>query len=1083
MDVRGWLEHLGLGQYAEAFVANHIDGPLLSGLGGDDLRELGVTSLGHRKRLLDAIARLRDGEVPAGTSADAERRQVAVLFADLCRFTELSGVLGAEQMRRIVDRFLARADEVIVEHGGSVDKHIGDATMAVFGAPVAHEDDPLRAVAAAEAIQRAMPFLSAELGQPATAPLASHIGVALGEVVAGEIGGSVRRDYTVLGDTVNLAARLVGEAGPGETVLDDATWRAVSGRVRGTALGERQLKGIARPQRLWRLDELREGGAVGRLPFVGRDIELAQIAAVLAASQHGAVLHLRGEAGIGKSRLLAEALAAAGRRGFGCLLVRVLDFGAGRRQTPLRVLAEALVAARPGWIEDPAEEVGMRAALHDVLERKMPPQLATPYAAMQDALRAALRADAVAALAAAVSTATPLAIGVEDLHWASDTMRAFVRAAARFTASRPLVLLTTSRPEGDPFDAAFRRDLGDASAVVVELGPLHGEAMRCLARAAASAVDEAQVARFVARSGGNPLFLEQLALSAAQAEAPALPGTIRGLVQARLDRLGRPDRAALQAASVLGQRFPLPALQALADDPVYDPRPLLDGGLLVRDGAVLMFAHALIQEATYASLLTETARGLHRRAADWLGDGEPELRAQHLDRAGDPGAARAYQAAAEHLRDAGRLAAALENAERGLALACDASDVVMLALLAGRLRLDLGAARPARGHFETALARATDDVARGEAELGIAEALRIVDDLAGATAALDRAQALAEAVDLSPLASRCHYLRGNLLFPVGRVDACMEEHRAALALAERAQSPALVARALGGLADAYYARGEMRSAAEALQRCIAAARRAGTASVEIANRPMAAIAECFMLRLDSVREMGETARAMARQAHNPRAELIALHALMLAGMESGCTQEALPHVDRARAIVAELGAWRFEGENLIFGAELQALAGNTGLAASMAQEAVVLCREHAMAYLGPAVLGMAARLVGDAVERDALLEEGDRLLASPTLAHNHFFFRRYAIDAELAAGRADAARRHALALGAFAAREPTPFTDLVVRRGMLLSDAAGARLTPDGRAELRARGHAAKRAGYAVLAEAMLAAVGEAVPP
>ncbi|WP_422002018.1 adenylate/guanylate cyclase domain-containing protein [Reyranella sp.] len=1080
MDVRGWLETLGLGQYGDSFVANHIDGPLLRGLGADDLRELGVGSLGHRKRLLDAIARLREGEAPAAAAPEAERRQVAVLFADLCRFTELSGALGAEEMRRIVDRFLSRADELIVEHGGSVDKHIGDATMAVFGAPVAHEDDPLRAVAAADAIRSAVPLLSAELGRPASAPLASHIGIALGEVVAGEMGGSVRRDYTVLGDTVNLAARLVGEAGPGEVVLDDATWRAVAGRVRGTTLGERPLKGIARPQRLWRLDEVRDGAAGGRLPFVGREIELAQIAAMLAASQHGAVLHLRGEAGIGKSRLLAEALAEAGRRGFVGILVRVLDFGAGRRQTPLRVLAEALVAVRPDWIEDPAVEAGLRAALHDVLERDMPPELATPYAAMQDSRRSALRADAVAALAGAASAATPLAIGVEDLHWASDTVRAFVRAAARLTVALPLVLLTTSRPEGDPLDSAFRRDLGGASVVVVELGPLAGEAMRRLAQAAASAVDETQVARFVARSGGNPLFLEQLALSAAEAEAPSLPSSIRGLVQARLDRLGRADRAALQAASVLGQRFPAPALQALTDDPAYDPRPLLDGGLLVRDGTVLMFAHALIQEATYASLLSEAARGLHRRAADWLGEGEPELRAQHLDRAADPGAARAYQAAAERLRDAGRLAAALENAQRGLALAREDTDVVALALLAGRLHLELGAARAARGHFETALARASDDVGRGEAELGIAESLRIVDDLAGATAALDRAQALADSVDLPALASRCRYLRGNLLFPMGRVDACMQEHRAALDLAERAQSPALVARALGGLADAYYARGEMRSALEALQRCIEAARRAGTASVEIANRPMAAIAECFMMRLDSVREMAELARVMARQAHNPRAELIALHALMLAGMESGRTEEALPHVDRARAIVAELGAWRFEGENLIFGAELQALAGNAALATSMAREAVMLCREHAMAYLGPAVLGLAARLVDDATEREALLEEGDRLLEAPTLGHNHFFFRRYAIEAELAQGHGEAARRHALALGAYAEREPTPFTDLVVRRGVLLADAATGRLTPEGRAELGERGHAARRAGYAVLAAAMLAPDGAA---
>ncbi|MBI2740680.1 MAG: AAA family ATPase [Rhodospirillales bacterium] len=1073
MDVRSWLERLGLGQYADAFVSNHIDDRLLRGLSSDDLRELGVASLGHRKRLLEAIASLKDAGPPG--AQEAERRRVAVLFADLCRFTELSGELGAEEMRRIVDRFLTRADALIVEHGGSVDKHIGDATMAVFGAPVAHEDDPLRAVAAADAIQRAMPALSADLGRPVGLPLLAHIGIALGEVVAGEVGGAVRRDYTVLGETVNLAARIVAEAKPGETVLDDSAWRAVSDRVRGTLLGERSLKGIAAPQRLWRLEGLRDVATTGRLPFVGREIELAQVSAVLAAPRRGALLHLRGEAGIGKSRVLAEGLMEAVGRGFVTFLVRVLDFGAGRRQTPLRVMAEALVAARPDWIDDRTIDGGLRAALHDVLARAMPEGLATPYAAMQDAKRAALRAEAVAELAAVVAETTPLAIGVEDLHWAGDTLRAFVRAAARLTLARPLVLLTTARPEGDPVDSAFRRDLGGASVVVVELGPLRRDAMQRLAQAAASAVDEAVVDRFVARSGGNPLFLEQLALSAAESESAPLPGSIRGLVQARLDRLTRSDRTALQAASVLGQRFSVAALQAMAGEGTYDPRPLIDGGLLVRDGDMLMFAHALIQEATYASLLRETAQRYHRRAADWLGESEPELRAQHLDRAGDPAAPSAYRMAAESLRTASRLAAAVENAERGLAVAREDADAVALALLAGRLRLELGAARQARAHFDAALGRAFDELGRCEAELGIAESLRIVDDLAGAGATLDRAQAKAEAVDLPALASRCHYLRGNLLFPMGRVEDCMREHRAALTLAERAQSPELVARALGGLADGLYAQGHMRSALQALERCIAAARSAGAATVEIANRPMAAIAECFMMRLDAVREMAETARQLARQARNRRAELIALHALMLAAMESSRPEDGLQHVGTAREIVAELGAWRFEGENVIFGADLHAQAGRRSVAAEMAREAVALTREHALSYMGPATFGMAAKLIDDADERDALLREGEALLAGPTLGHNHFFFRRHAIEAELAAGRPEEARRHALALGRYAEREPTPLTDLIVRRGVLLADSAEGQLTPEGRAELTERGRAAQRLGFASLAEAMLA--------
>jgi hypothetical protein len=129
-----------------------------------------------------------------------------------------------------------------------------------------------------------------------------------------------------------------------------------------------------------------------------------------------------------------------------------------------------------------------------------------------------------------------------------------------------------------------------------------------------------------------------------------------------------------------------------------------------------------------------------------------------------------------------------------------------------------------------------------------------------------------------------------------------------------------------------------------------------------------------------------------------------------------------------------------------------------------------------MAYLGPAVFGIAAGLIDDPGERQALLAEGDKLLAAPTLGHNHFFFRRYAIDAELAVGHAEEARRHALALARYAEREPTPLTDLVVRRGMLLADAAAGRLTPEGRAELSERGNAAKRLGFANLAEAMLAA-------
>jgi class 3 adenylate cyclase/tetratricopeptide (TPR) repeat protein len=1076
MDVRGWLERLGLGQYADKFAANHIDATLLRTLTAEDLRELGVVSLGHRKRLLAAVAALEQAPAAAPT-AEAERRQVAVLFADLCGFTELSAQIGAENVRVIVEGFLARADEIVAEYGGSVDKHIGDAVMALFGAPVAHEDDCWRAVAAADALQRSMPALSARFGKP----LGTHVGIALGEVVAGEVGGSVRRDYTVLGDTVNLAARLVAIAGPGEVLLSDAGVRVLSGRARVVDAGMRELKGIAERQRVWRVEDLGGSGPVGRLPFVGREVELAQAMAVVDAANPGAMLHLHGEAGIGKSRLLSEILAAAEKRGFLRVMARNLDFGTARTETPSRVIAAALEQQSPDWLEAKTVDVGSRAALLDVLERPMPAELAVPYAAMEDAKRAALRIEAIVGLVKAVAETRPLAIAIEDLHWASAATGGLVRALAQATARSRVLLLTTSRPQGDPISASFRREIGGALASI-ELGPLRPEAARQLAITASNAADRAAAERFAARSGGNPLFLEQLALNAAEVEAAPLPGSIRALVQARLDRLLRSDRAALQAASVLGQRFPLPALRALIEEPAYDPRPLVDAGLAVHDGNYLMFSHALIQEATYASLLSDSARRLHRLAADWYGDSEPDLRAEHLDRAGDPAAAAAYRVASERLRESGQIALALDRAKRGLELAGESDQFVPLSLLAGHLMLDLGMPHEALTRFRNVLALAGDDAQLAEAEFGLAAAMRITDDLAGADQAVQRAQAAAERSGHIELESRCHHLRGNLLFPLGRVDDCMAEHRTALALAERAQSPELVARALGGLADAFYAQGRMRSMRDALERCISAARTAGAAGVEVANRPMAAFAENCMLRLDRARELAEQARLLALQAQNRRAELIALHGLMAAAIEADDPEAGMPHVERSQQIVADLGAWRFESENLIFAAQLEQAAGRPDVAARMAREAVSLCRDHAMAYLGSAVLGTGAALTDDASERDAWLEQGDALLSVPTLGHNHLFFRRHAIDASLKAGRPEEMRRHAHALRTFVAAEPNPFTDLVVQRALLLADVVDGRLTPAGRADLSRLAEQAMRTGYRQLAREMQTALQEEAP-
>ncbi len=250
-----------------------------------------------------------------------ERRQVTILFVDIAGFTELSSTLDAEELHDLVSRFFAAADAAVENYGGTVDKHMGDAVMALFGAPTAHDDDPLRAVRAAFDIHAAMESVSAEVGRE----LRVHVGIASGEVVAGGLGSAQRQEYTVLGDSVNLASRLDGLAEAGQTLIAEAVQRAVLNDVDCEALGEVAVKGLDKPVRVWRAlglaSEARAGEARAgaRGPLVGRKSELRQFAGVLEACREagaGQAVVLRGEAGIGKTRLVEEFTALARAQGF-----------------------------------------------------------------------------------------------------------------------------------------------------------------------------------------------------------------------------------------------------------------------------------------------------------------------------------------------------------------------------------------------------------------------------------------------------------------------------------------------------------------------------------------------------------------------------------------------------------------------------------------------------------------------------------------------------------------------------------------------------------------------------------------------
>jgi class 3 adenylate cyclase/tetratricopeptide (TPR) repeat protein len=1081
MDVSTWLATLGLGEYAAAFAANHIDATTLRQLTAEDLRDIGVQSVGHRRRLLDAIARL-DAEAAtaaAPATTETERRPVTVLFADLCGFTALSRDLPDEQLHALLARYLAAADEIVRRHGGTVDKHIGDAVMALFGAPVAHDDDMLRAVRAALELRSHMPALSRDAGHA----LQMHAGLAAGEVIVGASGGG----YTAVGETVNLASRLTDLAPPGEIFVADQVQRALAGRARFETHGQQAVKGFAAPVDVWRLTGLADPGDVTpETPFVGRGAELAQIAALLdscACASAGGVVYVRGEPGIGKSRLMAEARALATRRGLACHVCHVMDFGAGQARDPLRRLTDSLLGLTPDAAPQSrgaAIDAVLAAApaephlppfLYELAEAPLTPALRGLIDASDEAGRRRGRREALAHMAQWAMARGPMLVVIEDAHWADATLVEAVSPLARLAADRRLVLAVTSRPENEGVYAALRVRPGGAPLVTVDLGPLRSQDSAVIVGHLAH-LPEIILRQYVERAGGNPLFLEQLLRNAAEA-AGDLPPSLRGLVLARIDRLAVTDRAALQAAAVLGERFDLAALRATMANPGYAPSGLLHAGLLRVDGAELVFGHALIREAVQRSLLGEAQRALHSRAADWFTGRDPILCAVHLDRAGSPRAADACRLAAEDRLQRYRPAEALPLVERGLALAEAGDSRAALLVLKGDVLLDGGRAREALAAYQEAVEAGDEPRSRCLALLGSAAARRILDALPAALEDVAVAQTLAEAGGWLDIQARCRFTRGNLYFPLGRVQECHAEHRAALELAERSDNAEAKARALGGLADAEYALGRMVTCGRYFQQCVEESRRIGLGRVEVSNLPMFAHALAFQLRFKESLAVGRDAVALAVAVGQKRAELIGQHICIASLLELGQSDAARPHVDRARAIVRELEAWRFEAENLAFLAEIELDAGRSDLARCLVDEALALARKTAITYWGPAVLALSARLAQDDGVRVAHMAEAETLLDGEVLAHNHYLARRHLIAMGHQRGDPGLMEDQADKLDAFHHREPMPWASFVARRGRVLAAAIRGTPAPAMAAEAQALYDVATRSGAVRLGEGL----------
>ena len=676
-QIADWLQQLGLGQYAQRFADNEIDVSVLRHLSDQDLKDIGVP-LGHRRKMLAAIAELASASaaapapppvvpapipaavapppISASIEVAGERRYLTVMFCDLVDSTGISARLDAEEWRDLVGAYIDAASAAVTEMGGKVAKKLGDGLMALFGYPVAQENDAERAARCALAIQRALAELNRKNESTGKPALAARIAIESGPVVVDSAG-------EIYGDVPNIAARAQSLAEPGAVVVTARVQRQVAGLFVAEERGSHPLKGVPEPVTLFRLVRASGGGrhtGQRRLtPLVGRDEEIAMLMRRWGRARQGdgQLVLVIGEPGIGKSRLIEEfherlretphtwvewscsqllqntslhPITEWGRHRFGGA-----DIPAERQLADLENTL-ALIKL------DPAENVPLLAPLLDIPL----PQERAPTLPPEELRRRQLAALTNWVMAGARTQ--PIVLALEDAHWADPTTLDVLRGIAERGALAPLFVLMSARPEFRP-PWGMRSHHGTISLV-----PLDHHQVRHMVKelAAQHALAKEVIEGVTERTGGVPLFVEEVTrLLLERGEhggTQAIPPTLQQSLTARLDRLG-PARDVAQIGAVIGRGFSYRLLHAVAgmdDVPLQMAlERLAEADILLVQGlppeSDYRFKHALIQEAAYENLLKSRRQVLHRRVGEVLLDTvaataalEPELLAHHFTQAG-----------------------------------------------------------------------------------------------------------------------------------------------------------------------------------------------------------------------------------------------------------------------------------------------------------------------------------------------------------------------------------------------------------------------------------------------------------------
>jgi class 3 adenylate cyclase len=708
--IGAWLKELGLGAYLEAFLDNDIDAAVLPHLTSADLAELGVNSIGHRRRLLEAIGRLAAAErdpverpgkkpgVPPPPSAGArqiviaERRQVTTLFCDLVGYTQLATRFDPEVVHDILGSYKDACAGLIDRFGGHVLRFFGDGVLATFGYPRAREDDAARAVATGLALATEIAALKIPNGES----LQVRIGIATGLVVAGDlVGDTATEQDSMVGEAPNLASRLQAEALPGQVLIAEATAKIIGAQFRCENLGTRSLKGFAEPVTVFRVLGEQRGASrfeaahrSGSLPMISREGEIARLVdrATTALLGRGQIVLITGEAGVGKSRLIEEMYR---RLEINSAHRVILQCSAIHTNQPFHPIAHYLAYATD--VSAPDATAGQLDKL-DALLRRLGQATPERLALVAELLRhensdrrllhrlapSEIRSRTVEALLdiiEAITRDSPVIV-IEDVHWMDPSTSELLERLARLIRELPVLLVATMRPGETPRWA----DGPDTS--LLNLTRLQPDEIRRLVNTIAA--DQKLPPRIadaiVARSDGIPIFAEELArgylaienVSPGTADPNDIPVTLNETLLARLDLLEH-GRETAQLSAAIGRDVPKELLVAISPfgeaEMAASIERLVKTGIFVKRhsafGEAVGFRHALLRDAAYHLLLRRDRVRVHRLIADTIEarfpaitDSMPHVLAYQLAEAGDyPRSINYWERAG---RDAARRSAAVE---------------------------------------------------------------------------------------------------------------------------------------------------------------------------------------------------------------------------------------------------------------------------------------------------------------------------------------------------------------------------------------------------------------------------------------